>query len=290
MISAGHRLEYCSFTVPLDEVSGYLQALQQRKCLSGHRAGNHIASNDDLVNAFAPNLSQHHLQCWQISMNVVECGDAHADPPAADYTPLMCGDAEELPPLAFEPVLAIALDSCNAGAQDGVLAPKGDVCMRGRRKVVGAVLGVVFAVAFAPRASAQEFTGLMGTWKLNLAKSTFSPGPAPRSMTITYTSDGKSLTIAVDVVTAEGSSQHRKVTAGYDGKDYPVTGDPAADMIRLRRISATEGESIFTRGGKVVKVNKRTVSADGRTLTITTEGTTADGKPQKEVAVYDRQP
>jgi len=162
--------------------------------------------------------------------------------------------------------------------------------MRELRKVVGAVLGVACAVAFASSVSTQAPTGLMGTWKLNLTKSTFSPGPAPKSMTITYTPEGESLKIVVDVVPAEGSPQHREVTAGYDGKDYPVTGDPAADMIRLKRISSTEGESIFTKGGKVMEVNKRTLSADGQTLTIATEGTTADGKPRKDVAVYDKQP
>jgi hypothetical protein len=159
-----------------------------------------------------------------------------------------------------------------------------------RRKVVGAMVAILCAVAFGSGASAQESAGRAGTWKLNLVKSTFSPGPAPRSMIITYTTDGESLKIAVDRMTAEGSPQHHEVTAGYDGKDYPVTGDPTADMIRLKRISSAEGESIFTKGGKVVEVNRRALSADLRTLTITAEGTTADGRPRKDVAVYDKQP
>lgn len=162
--------------------------------------------------------------------------------------------------------------------------------MREPRKVVGAVLGVACAVAFASSVSTQAPAGPVGTWKLNLAKSTFNPGPAPRSTTITYTQEGESLTIAVDVVPAEGSPHHREVTAAYDGKDYPVTGDPTADRIRLKRISSTEGQSIFTKGGKVTEVNTRTLSADGQTLTIVTVGTTAEGKPRKDVAVYDRQP
>ena len=162
--------------------------------------------------------------------------------------------------------------------------------MRGRCRVVGAVFGVVCAVAFAPVVSAQDSSALVGRWKLNLAKSTFNPGPAPTSTTITYTTDGKSLTIAVDVVRPGGVPQHHEVTAGFDGKDYPVTGDPTSDMIRLKRISSVEGESIFTKAGKIVEVNRRVLSADGRTLTLTTEGTTADGKPRKDVAVYDKLP
>lgn len=162
--------------------------------------------------------------------------------------------------------------------------------MTRRHQVVGAVLGVACSAAFAASASAQEPPGLTGTWKLDLGKSTFSPGPPPRSMTITYTSDGQRLTIAVDVVPAGGSPQHHEVTVGYDGKDYPVAGDPAADMIRLKRISSTVSESIFTKGGKIIAVNRRTLSADGRVLTVVTEGTTADGRHRKEVAVYDKQP
>jgi hypothetical protein len=162
--------------------------------------------------------------------------------------------------------------------------------MRGLRKVVRALFGVACALGFACIVSAQAPTGLMGTWKLNLAKSTFSPGPAPKSMTITYTPEGESLKIVVDLVPVDGPPQHWQMTAAYDGKDYPVTGNPAADMISMKLTTATEGESTFTKGGKVTAVNKRALSADGQTLTITTEGTTEEGKPRSDVAVFDKQP
>jgi len=163
--------------------------------------------------------------------------------------------------------------------------------MRGRRgKVLGAVLGVACALAFASSVRAQAPKGLAGTWKLNPAKSTFSPGPAPKSMTITYTPVGDSLKIVVEVVPPEGAPQHWEMTAAYDGKGHPVMGNPDADMITLRRIDESKGESTFTKGGKVMAVNARTLSADGKTLTIATKGTNAQGQPRNDVAVYEKQP
>ncbi len=163
--------------------------------------------------------------------------------------------------------------------------------MRGRRsKILGGVLGVACAVALASGVRAQAPEGLAGIWKLNAAKSTFSPGPAPKSMTITYTSVGESLKIVVDVVPPSGAPQHWEMTAAYDGKGHPVTGNPDADTITLKRIDESKGESTFTKGGKVMAVNTRTLSADGKTLTIASKGTTAQGQPRNDVAVYEKQP
>lgn len=163
--------------------------------------------------------------------------------------------------------------------------------MRVRTRAISCVLaGTLVAVAFASTAFAQLPKGMAGTWKLNAAKSTFSPGPAPKSMTIVYTPAGDMLTIAVDVEPATGAAQKWAMTAAYDGKDHPVTGNPDADTISMKRINETTGESTFKKGGKVMAVNTRVLSADGKTLTITTKGTTSDGKPRHDVAVYDKQP
>jgi hypothetical protein len=162
--------------------------------------------------------------------------------------------------------------------------------MRVRTRAVSCVLaGALVAVAFASTAFAQLPKGMAGTWKLNAAKSTFSPGPAPKSMTIVYTPADDMLTIAVDVEPATGAPQKWAMTAAYDGKDHPVTGNPDADTISMKRINETTGESTFKKGGKVMAVNTRVLSADGKTLTITTKGTTSDGKPRHDVAVYDKQ-
>ena len=164
--------------------------------------------------------------------------------------------------------------------------------MRVRTRAVSyALAGILVAVAFSSTAFAQMPKGMAGTWKLNAAKSTYSPGPPPKSMTIVYTpAAGDTLTIAVDVVPATGAPQKWEMTAAYDGKEHPVTGNPDADSISMKRVNDTTGESTFKKGGKVMAVNTRVLSADGKTLTITSKGTTSDGKPRHDVAVYDKQP
>jgi hypothetical protein len=145
---------------------------------------------------------------------------------------------------------------------------------------------VGFAVNVTVRAQAPQ--QLFGTWKLNPAKSKYSPGPAPKSMTITYSPAGYGMRIIVDVVPEKGAPQHWEMTPMYDGTDHPVTGNPDADTISIKRISDTKGESTFKKGGKVMAVNVRTLSPDGKTLTIESKGTTGDGKPRHDVAVYER--
>ena len=138
-------------------------------------------------------------------------------------------------------------------------------------------------------AAAQAPKGLDGTWKLNAAKSKFSPGPAPKAMTVVYSTEGADgMKIVVDVTPAEGAAQHWEMTPHYDGKEYPVTGNPNADMVTAKKIDDRTGESTFKKNGKVTAVNSRKLSADGKTLTITSKGTTVDGKPRHDVQVFEK--
>jgi hypothetical protein len=159
---------------------------------------------------------------------------------------------------------------------------------RRSHRLAGALTVAVGLIAFAATPHAQAPKGLLGTWKLNVAKSKFSPGPAPKSMTITYSTAGDGMKIVAEVVPGEGAAQHWEMTAHYDGKDYPVTGNPAADTISMKKVSDLAGESTFKKDGKVTATNVRKLSADGKTLTITSTGTTADGKPRKDVQVFEK--
>jgi hypothetical protein len=160
--------------------------------------------------------------------------------------------------------------------------------MRRSSAVPVAVLIALVCVALSVVVRAQAPNALFGTWKLNPAKSKYSPGPAPKSMTVTYSAAGFGMKIVVDVVPAEGKPQRWEMTPMYDGKDHPVTGNPDADTISIKRISDTKGESTFKKGGKVTAVNVRTLSPDATTLTIESKGTTSDGKPRHDIAVYER--
>jgi hypothetical protein len=157
------------------------------------------------------------------------------------------------------------------------------------RSAIVASLGVCVMFAMASGLRAQAPKGLEGTWKLDPAKSKFSPGPAPKSMTITYTPVGADgMKIVADVVPAEGAAQHWEMTAHYDGKENPVTGNPDADTISLKRINDRTGESTMKKDGKVMAVNTRTLSADGKTLTIVSKGTNAQGQARHDVQVFEK--
>lgn len=155
-------------------------------------------------------------------------------------------------------------------------------------KVVLALLAGSFAITVGSSVQAQAPKELAGKWTLNVAKSKFSPGPAPKSMTVTYTPAGDGVTIEVDVTPATGDAQHWQMTGNYDGKEYPVKGNPMADMVSFKRVDDHTGESTFKKDGKVTATNRRVLSKDGKTLTITSKGTTADGKPRNDVQVFEK--
>ena len=130
----------------------------------------------------------------------------------------------------------------------------------------------------------------VGTWKLNVAKSKYSPGPAPKSATTKIETVGAATKVVVDQVTADGTTRHYEFTANYDGKDSPVVGNnPDADMVARTRINANTIQTVSKKGGKVTTTQTSTVSADGKTRTVTTKGKNAAGQTVNNVAVYEKQ-
>ena len=154
-----------------------------------------------------------------------------------------------------------------------------------RALAFGAVLTLGFPTM---RLSAQATDPASGTWELNLAKSKFSPGLPPRSLTRTFEVTGTDVTYSLKGIDAEGKPTLVQFTAKYDGKDYPVTGSPDFDAISLRRVNAVTVNATLKKGGKVVQTSKRVVSKDGKTLTLTTKGTNAKGQAVNNVTVFDK--
>jgi hypothetical protein len=130
----------------------------------------------------------------------------------------------------------------------------------------------------------------VGTWKLNVMKSTYSPGPALSSATTTIEAAGAGTKVIVDQSPAEGAVRHWEFTANYDGKDVPVTGNnPDADMIARTRVNASTVNSTLKKDGKITTRQTSVVSSDGKMRTVTTTGTNAAGQTVNNVAVYDKQ-
>ena len=136
--------------------------------------------------------------------------------------------------------------------------------------------------------SAQAADPAAGTWELNVAKSTFSPGPAPKSLTRTFEVTGADVKYTLKGIDAEGKPTLVQYSAKYDGKDYPVTGSQDFDAISLKRVDAATAQATLKKGGKAVQTTTRVVSKDGKTLTLTTTGKDAKGQAVNNVLVFDK--
>jgi hypothetical protein len=130
---------------------------------------------------------------------------------------------------------------------------------------------------------------VLGTWTLNLAKSKFIPGPAPKSTTRTYTQTAQGTSLTVSGVAADGSPISIQTTYNYDGKDYPYTGSPNYNSLSLKRVNGSTVKSVLKKDGKIVGSTTRTISAHGKVMTLSTKATDVKGVAHDEVAVYDKQ-
>ena len=139
--------------------------------------------------------------------------------------------------------------------------------------------GVVFA----------QSDSAVGTWKLNPAKSRYSPGPAPKTNLITIVAVDNGIKLSGQGTDAEGKPTSINYTVTYDGKDKPVTGSPDYDSTSGKRVDANTTELTRKKEGKTVQTAVRKVSADGKTMTITTTGKDAHGKTVHNVAVFEKQ-
>src|ERR1700686_873767 len=151
-------------------------------------------------------------------------------------------------------------------------------------------LAYVVVAMFVAMASAQVFAQanpLLGTWKLNVAKSKYTGTPMPKEMTRTVEADGDSVKYTYAGTGREGSSISYGFTVKYDGKDYPMTGNSPGgiDMIAIKRVNANTYEATQKKAGKVAANTKVEVSKDGKVATITSKGTDSTSY----VAVYDKQ-
>jgi hypothetical protein len=128
-----------------------------------------------------------------------------------------------------------------------------------------------------------------GTWKMNPAKSKYSPGPAAKSITSTVEADENGVKVNSEGIGGDGNPTHVQYDAKFDGQDYPITGVPNTDTISVKRIDANTIQSTSKKGGEVVMTVTSTVSKDGKTRTSTFKGKDAQGRDVNNVVVYDKQ-
>ncbi len=146
-------------------------------------------------------------------------------------------------------------------------------------------------VTAAPKIGLAQSNPLIGTWKLNLAKSRFSPGPPPRSTTLTFAGEGQNLTNTAETIDAQRQTIKTVFMHIYDGKPHPTTGVPGDiyDATIYNRVDASTVNFIRSKDGKAVQTGSNVVSADGKTFTATTAGIGANGQQISSFAVYEKQ-
>lgn len=149
-----------------------------------------------------------------------------------------------------------------------------------------AVVAVVVA-AFATTTFAQN---PVGAWKVNIAKSKYSPGPAPKSSTITTTAvAGGSYKSVNETVPATGAATKTEVTYKFDGQDNKITNNPNADTQAYTRGDDRHWTVVSKKAGKVTLTSKIELAADGKSRTTTQTGTDAQGRAVNNLIVYEKQ-
>ena len=147
---------------------------------------------------------------------------------------------------------------------------------------------VLLLVACLAAATAFAADLQIGSWKLNEAKSKLNP-ESPKNATVIYEAAGESVKVTVEGTISEGKPFKSVWTGKYDGKDYPVTGDPLSDTRAYTKVDDRTLTFSAKKDGKVTLTGKIAVAADGKSRTVTTSATDAKGQRVSGTAVYDKQ-
>jgi hypothetical protein len=159
-----------------------------------------------------------------------------------------------------------------------------------KRAAVAAVL--IFALSAMPlfaQAKIGSASPFFGTWKLNVAKSKYTPGPTPKSQVAKLEQIDGGMKVVSDRVEADGKMTHFEWSAKFDGKDGAVTGDPGRDAVSVKKIDDYTLEIKNKKAGKVTTTIKAVYAKDGKTRTETVTGLNAEGKKIENVTVWDKQ-
>jgi hypothetical protein len=159
-----------------------------------------------------------------------------------------------------------------------------------RPSVRSCLLGLTASVMLCGGVAAQGTDPMFGVWKLNVAKSTYSPGPAPKEMTVTIEAAGPGRKVSVTGTNADGTPIKWGYTGNFDRKENKVTGtNPDADVVMLRRVSARATRTTYKLAGKQTLVHGLSVSEDGKTLAVATTGVNGKGQTVKNNLVLEKQ-
>jgi hypothetical protein len=131
----------------------------------------------------------------------------------------------------------------------------------------------------------------IGTWKLNVEKSKYTPAPFPlKRLTLTREASDGGVKQTVTGERADGTAANASYTAKYDGVEVKVTGNSPYDTIAIKQVNAnTLTDERKNTGGSYKATSQTVVSNGGKMMTTNAKGTNADGKEFTQVFVFDKQ-
>lgn len=149
---------------------------------------------------------------------------------------------------------------------------------------LGAIMALLVPVALA----ADSADSSLGTWKLNIAKSTFGSGKVPKSETRTYSSGSMGTHVVIEAVDDSGKKSKTETLLTYDGQPQKVVGNPDFDTVTTKRVDQNETTAELMKGGKVVGSLHRLVSKDGKSMTVNQKVIKPDGSTETSMGYYER--
>jgi hypothetical protein len=157
-------------------------------------------------------------------------------------------------------------------------------------KTFVAVVGVLVVAMAAASGVLAQSSPFDGTWKLNPAESKYTSGKPPKEMTFTFTTVGDQTQVAGTGKSADGSPrQFKYVVPSKGGTGKYITGPADYNGVSRKIINDNTQEVSYLKDGKEIVHFTAVVSTDGKTMTLTSKETDAQGKSLTNVAVYDKQ-
>ena len=159
-------------------------------------------------------------------------------------------------------------------------------------RLVLATAILIVAAAASPIVGQSPAPGdprVLGTWNLDVARSKFTPGPTPTSQIRTYEPNANGYKATIKTTYASRKPTSVEYVANYDSLEYPVSGSPDYDTIRLKKIDSSTSEAVLGHAGKVFATTRRVLSDDGQTMTITFHADEQQGTRIHNVMIFTRQ-
>lgn len=125
------------------------------------------------------------------------------------------------------------------------------------------------------------------TWKFNPSKGQPTP-PVPKSVVVHVEADAETFKLNEEGIDNKDQPFKLSYEAKYDGKDYPITGDPNTDAVSLQRVNEHEIKFDIKKAGKVVSKLDVVIAKDGKSATVKSVDY-VEGKTKKATTVYDKQ-